>query len=143
MSLDTWAIGRPKTELDTPALLVDLPTMERNIDRMARYMRDAGVGWRPHTKALKTPALAHMLLRAGAHGVTCAKLGEAEVMAAGGVRDVMVAVDGEDNVRAIDAAARAKGVRLRVLIEVNIGMHRAGVEPGDAVVHLARLVRSE
>jgi D-serine deaminase-like pyridoxal phosphate-dependent protein len=164
MSLDTWAIGRPKTDLDTPALLVDLPTMERNIDRMARYMHDAGVGWRPHTKALKTPALAHMLLSAGAHGVTCAKLGEAEVMAAGGVRDILianqvvgdhkirrlvnllphadviVAVDGEDNVRAIDAAARAKGVRPRVLIEVNIGMNRAGVEPGDAVVQLARLV---
>ncbi|HYM70613.1 MAG TPA: DSD1 family PLP-dependent enzyme [bacterium] len=164
MTLQTWAIGRPKTDLDTPALLVDLPTMERNLDRMARYMREAGVGWRPHTKALKTPALAHMLLRAGAHGVTCAKLGEAEVMAAGGIRDILVAnqivgdqkiarlvnllphadvivaVDSEVNVRALDAAARQKGVRLRVLIEVNTGMNRAGVEPGDAVVRLARTV---
>ncbi len=162
--MQTWAVGRPKRELDTPALLLDLPTMDRNIARMAGTFRRAGVGWRPHTKALKTPALAHILLRAGAHGVTCAKLGEAEVMAAGGIRDILianqivgdqkiarlvnllphadiiVAVDSEQNVRALDAAARAKGVRLRVLVEVNVGMNRAGVEPGDATVRLAGLV---
>ena len=65
--------------------------MERNIDRMATTLREAGVGWRPHTKAIKTPAIAHQLLRAGAFGVTCAKVGEAEVMAAAGVRDILIA----------------------------------------------------
>ena len=163
-AIQTWAVGRPKHELDTPALLVDFPAMERNIARMAGTFRRAGVAWRPHTKALKTPAFAHILLRAGAHGVTCAKLGEAEVMAAGGVRDILianqivgdpkiarlvnlrphadviVAVDGEPNVRALDAAARAKGVRVRVVVEVNVGMNRAGVDPGEPAVRLASLV---
>ena len=85
-------IGCRKEELDTPVLLVDLPTMERNIDRMAStIIHEAGVNWRPHTKGMKSPALAHKLLDAGAIGVTCAKLGEAEVMAAGGVKDILVA----------------------------------------------------
>src|SRR5437879_13325210 len=80
-----------KSELDTPALLVDLSVMERNIDRMARTFRDAGVGWRPHTKGLKVPAIAHKLLQAGAFGVTCAKVGEAEVMARAGIPDILIA----------------------------------------------------
>ena len=85
-------IGQPREALDTPVLLVDLDILERNIERMARIiLREAGVGWRPHTKGMKTPALAHMLLEAGAHGITCAKLGEAEVMAGAGVRDILVA----------------------------------------------------
>ena len=158
-------IGQPKEALDTPALLVDLDVMERNIERMARtIVREAGVGWRPHTKAMKNPALAHILMRAGAHGVTCAKLGEAEVMAAAGVHDILVAnqvvgpqkiarlvnlrrhcdvmvlVDGIENVAELDRAARDKGVRLRVLIELDTGMHRAGVEPGDSALALARRI---
>lgn len=85
-------IGAPKESLDTPVLLVDLDILQRNIDRMAKtIVHEAGVGWRPHTKAMKTPALAHMCLAAGAHGVTCAKLGEAEIMAAAGIRDILVA----------------------------------------------------
>ena len=88
---DERVIGCDKTDLDTPALLLDLDVMERNIARMAATCREAGIGWRPHTKAIKVPALAHKLLAAGAFGVTCAKLGEAEVMAAGGVRDILIA----------------------------------------------------
>ena len=105
---------------------------------MARIiLREAGVGWRPHTKGMKTPALAHMLLEAGAHGITCAKLGEAEVMAGAGVRDILVAnqvvgaqkiarlvnlrrhcdimvlVDNPANIEEIDRAAQAKGVQVR------------------------------
>ena len=88
----THLIGAPKEELDTPVLLADLDKLEANIARMARVItREAGVRWRPHTKAMKTPALAHMLLDAGACGITCAKLGEAEVMAAGGIRDILIA----------------------------------------------------
>src|SRR5216684_4193225 len=150
-----------KSELDTPALLVDLSVMERNIDRMARTFRDAGVGWRPHTKGLKVPQIAHQLLSAGAFGVTCAKVGEAEVMANAGIRDILianqvvgehkiarllnllpdadvtVAVDNTDNVDMLDAAARSRGVRLRVVAEVNTGMQRAGVEPGEPALRLS------
>lgn len=163
-ALAIGTIGQPKTALDTPALLVDLDVMEANTAKMAKTFRDHGVNWRPHTKGMKIPALAHRLLKAGAIGVTCAKLGEAEVMAAGGIGDilvanqivgpvkiqrlvnlqhhanVMVAVDNWDNIREIDAAAIAKGVRVRVLIELNTGMNRAGVLPGEATVDLAKKV---
>ncbi|MCX6022868.1 MAG: alanine racemase [Chloroflexi bacterium] len=157
-------VGLPKEALDTPALLVDLDVMEQNIERIARVCREAGVQWRPHTKGQKIPAIAHMEIAAGAVGVTCAKLSEAEVMAAAGIRDILIAnqivgeqkilrlvnlrrpadvivsVDNADNVAALDAAARAKGVRLRVVVEVNTGMDRAGVEPGDPVVEMARRI---
>ena len=158
------AVGMPKEALDTPALLVDLEKMGRNIARMASTMRDNQVDWRPHVKCPKVPAIAHRLLDAGAIGVTCAKLGEAEVMAAAGIRnilianqvvgptkisrlvnllpsaEVIVAVDNPENVTALDAAARAKGVQLKVVIEVNTGMDRAGVEPGAPVVDLASTI---
>jgi D-serine deaminase-like pyridoxal phosphate-dependent protein len=157
-------VGLPKNRLDTPALCVDLDVMEGNIARIATACRERGVAWRPHTKGQKVPAIAHKLLAAGAIGVTCQKLGEAEIMAAAGIRDILVAnqivgdqkiarlvnllrhadvvvaVDHPDNVAALDAAARAKGVCLRVVIEVNIGGNRAGVEPGGAVATLARRI---
>jgi D-serine deaminase-like pyridoxal phosphate-dependent protein len=160
--METNLLGCSKFDLDTPALLVDLDAMERNIQRMARTFSDAGVGWRPHTKAIKIPRLAHKLLDAGALGVTCAKVGEAEVMAAGGVRDILianqvvgaqkiarllqvldsadviVAIDSIENLRMLDAAGRAAGRGPRVVIEVDIGMHRAGVAPGQAAVDLAK-----
>ena len=156
-------IGQPKEALDTPALLVDLDILEGNIARMARtIVHEAGVQWRPHIKGIKTPAIAHLLLEAGALGLTCAKLGEAEVMAAAGIRDLLVAnqivgaqkiarlvnlrrhadvavaVDSFENALALDRAALAKGVQLRVVIEVDTGMQRAGVAPGAATVSLAR-----
>jgi D-serine deaminase-like pyridoxal phosphate-dependent protein len=156
-------IGRSKWDLDTPALLLDLAAMDRNIERMAATFRAATVGWRPHTRAIKIPAIAHKLLNAGALGITCAKVSEAEVMAAAGIReilianqvvgeakiarlvnllphaDLIVAVDNPANVAQLDRAARAKGLPLRVVVEVNIGMDRAGVEPDDAL-GLSKLV---
>ena len=79
-------IGRWVKELDTPALLVDLGKLERNVETMRRIIvAEAGIRWRPHTKGIKMPALAQKLVDAGASGVTCAKLGEAEVMAAAGI----------------------------------------------------------
>ena len=157
-------IGSAKSELDTPALVLDLDVMERNVARMASTFRAAGVGWRPHTKAIKVPALAHKLLAAGALGVTCAKLGEAEVMAAGGIRDILianqvvgatkiarlvrllpsadviVAVDSVANVGELARAAAAAGASLRVVVEVDLGMRRAGVGPGEPALELARVV---
>lgn len=155
-------IGRTTAALDTPALLVDLDVMEANIRRIAATCRAHGVAWRPHVKAHKTPEIARMQIEAGAIGVTCAKLGEAEVMAAAGIRDIVIAnqvvgdakiarlvalseradpvvcVDDVGNVEALDAAFLAAGRPLRVAIEVNIGMNRAGVEPGAPTVALAR-----
>lgn len=156
-------IGRPIRELDTPVLLVDLDKLEQNIARMRRIiLQEAGIGWRPHVKSIKTPAIAHMLLGAGAHGITCAKLSEAEVMAAAGIRDILianqivspakitrlvhllrhadviVAADCETHLKALDTAAQAAGARLGVVVEVNMGINRAGVEPGEPVVALAR-----
>ena len=155
-------VGKEKWALDTPALLLDLDPMERNIDRIASRCRECGVTWRPHTKGMKSPAIAHKLLDAGAIGITCAKLGEAEVMAAAGIRDilvanqvvgdqkvsrlvnlqrhadVMVAVDHPVHIQSISEAAQAVGVNVRVLVEVDIGLPRCGVQPGGPAVELAQ-----
>ena len=158
-------VGKSIKDLDTPALRVDLDLLEQNIATMKRVIIDeAGIQWRPHTKAIKTPALAHKLLRAGAHGITCAKLSEAEVMASAGIRNILianqvvgasklarlaglchhadpiVAVDCEEQVTALDLAAQAAKAHVRVVIEVNIAMNRAGVEPGEPVIALAKRV---
>jgi D-serine deaminase-like pyridoxal phosphate-dependent protein len=156
-----------KREVDTPALLVDLDALEANIARIATVCRKSGINWRPHTKGIKVPQIARKLTDAGAIGITCAKLGEAEVMAAHGFSDILianqivgpqkiarlvalratcdviVAVDSKENVTAIAEAARAEGVTVRVVIEVNMGMNRAGVEPGDATVELARFIATQ
>src|SRR5258706_4872709 len=155
-------IGQPKAALDTPALLVDLDVMEANMARIVDVCRAHGVGWRPHSKAHKTPEIAKMQIAAGAIGVTCAKLGEAEVMAAAGIRNILianqivgaakverlvaltrhadpiVAVDSIPNLDELSAAAHAADAELKVVIEVDIGMKRAGVQPGAPVVALAR-----
>jgi D-serine deaminase-like pyridoxal phosphate-dependent protein len=147
-------IGAFKTEVDTPALLVDLDVMEENIGRVAEICRTGGVGWRPHTKGQKTPEIIRKELAAGAIGVTCAKLGEAEVIAATGIRDILIAnqivgpakmrrlvglltiadpivgVDSAAHVDELTAALLGTGHTLRLVIEVDIGMHRAGVQPG-------------
>ena len=160
-------IGRPAEDLDTPVLLVDLDVMERNVAHMARVIIDeAGINWRPHSKGIKSPAIAHLLQDAGAIGVTCAKLGEAEVMVAGGIRSILIAnqivgpqkiarlvnlskhaevipaVDNEDNVREIAEAAARKGLRQRLVVEINVGIDRAGVLPGEPVVALAKKIAS-
>jgi len=154
-------VGRPVSALDTPALLVDLDVMAANMSRIVAACRAGGVAWRPHSKAHKTPEIAKMQMAAGAIGVTCAKVGEAEVMAAAGIRDILIAnqivgevkigrlvaladhadpivcVDSVENVAQLDAAFRQAAKPLRVVIEVDIGMKRAGVAPGAPVVALA------
>lgn len=159
-------IGQTKFALDTPALLVDLDVMEANIARIVAACREYGVAWRPHSKAHKTPEIAKMQIAAGAIGITCAKLGEAEVMAGAGIRDILIAnqivgpikigrlvqladhsdpvvcVDSVENLTELDTAFRNASKRLSVAIEVNIGMNRAGVQPGPPVVALAREIAS-
>ena len=157
-------IGQTKFALDTPALLVNLDVMEANIARIVTTCRAHGVAWRPHSKAHKTPEIAQMQIAAGAIGVTCAKLGEAEVMAAVGIRDILIAnqivgpikiarlvrlaehadpivfVDSIENLIELEAAFANAGKPLRVAIEVDIGMNRAGVQPGPPVVALAQAI---
>jgi D-serine deaminase-like pyridoxal phosphate-dependent protein len=157
-------VGLLKSALDTPALWVDLDTLESNIGKLAHQFNQAGVHWRPHTKSLKIPSLAHMAIDAGAIGVTCAKLSEAEVMAAAGIRDILianqivgaqkitrlvnlrcradvkVAVDNVDNVAELAAAALAKGVKLGVVIEIDVGLKRAGVQSSTEAFALAQVI---
>jgi D-serine deaminase-like pyridoxal phosphate-dependent protein len=158
------AIGLPVSELDTPVLLVDLDRLEHNIDRMSGHFRDRGVAWRPHAKAFKCPAIAHLLRRRGAIGVTVAKVSEAEVMAAAGIDDILIAhmvvgpqktarlaalqrasrvkacVDHVDQVEPMGRAAVAAGVEVGVLVDVDLGMHRTGVADARAALTLARNV---
>jgi D-serine deaminase-like pyridoxal phosphate-dependent protein len=157
----TTLIGLPIEELDTPAVLIDLDALESNIKTMAADVKSRGSNWRPHSKSHKCPAIAHLQVEAGAIGVACAKLGEAEVMAANGIRDILVpnqivgpikarrvaalatqsdicvSVDAIENVRELDGAALRQGTRPRAVIEVDTGMKRAGVQPGDAARKLA------
>lgn len=156
------AVGRPLLDLDTPALVVDLDALEANIAAMARWLADRGKQWRPHAKGHKSPLIAHRQLAAGALGVTVAKTTEAEVFAAAGLRDILIAhcVVGGPKVERVarlceqaapivccdhyvqaeqlSAACAARGVVCRVLIEINLGLHRTGVRPGPDARDLAR-----
>ena len=156
--------GLPVEALDTPALLVDLDAFEHNARRMADACARAGIAWRPHVKACKTPELAQILLDAGAVGVTCAKVSEAQAMADGGLDDILianevvgaekvarliglarnatlcVAVDDEANLAMIAAQAVAANVAIDILVDVDVNLHRCGVAPDDAAALCLRAV---
>jgi len=151
-------------EIDTPALLLDRTKLTRNVFRMAEFVRGGPAKLRPHAKTHKCVEIAQLQLDAGAVGITCVKVGEAEALADGGIPDILianeivgrlkiarllelakrctitVAVDDADNVRQLSAAAVAAGVTLRCYVEVNIGMDRCGVESGAPALALARQV---
>ena len=151
-------------DLDTPVLLVDLPRMERNVARMAAFAREAGVKLRPHVKTHKIPALAHLQLTTGATGITVAKLGEAEVMADAGITDILVcypivgeeklerlahlarrahvavSLDSFEVAEGVASTARAYGVSFDLFVEVDSGLNRCGLPPGDAPVDLIRRI---
>jgi D-serine deaminase-like pyridoxal phosphate-dependent protein len=144
--------------------MIDLDLMESNIARMAEFFSNVGANLRPHTKTHKTPIIAHKQINAGAIGVTCAKLGEAEVMVNSGIKhilianeiitpfkiekllclarhaEIIVAVDNEENVEHLSNSAYDKGVNLKVLVEVDIGMKRCGVAPGEPALELANKI---
>jgi D-serine deaminase-like pyridoxal phosphate-dependent protein len=152
-------------ELDTPVLTMDLDALEENLDRYQRYYDQHGIGLRPHIKTHKTLAVAHMQIARGAIGLTCQKIGEAEVMVAGGLHvDILipfniigkaklerltalarqtritVAVDSEFTVRGLSDAAQADGTLLGVIIEIETGANRTGVTTPEAAVELARII---
>jgi D-serine deaminase-like pyridoxal phosphate-dependent protein len=162
------ATSRPTlfADVDTPALLLDADALEANLARMAAYFSQRHCKLRPHFKSHKCTAIARMQIKAGAVGITCAKLGEAEVVADVGIRsilianqvvgplkirrlielcrraDPMVAVDSPGNVQMLSESAMAAGVSIGMLVEVDVGMGRCGVAPGQAALDLARLVAS-
>ena len=156
-------IGMSKWDLDTPVLVLDIEALEANIARMAAFLAGQRARLRPHAKTHKCTQVARRQLEAGAIGATCAKLGEAEALAAvapdvlianqivGAIKierlvqlrrrcDVMVAVDSAENVRQLSAAAKAAGLTLRALVEVEVGMGRCGVQSPEAALALARQV---
>lgn len=152
------------SELDTPVLLVDGDKFDRNMARMAKLAADADIAWRPHAKAHKSPAVAEMQIAAGACGICCAKLGEAEVMAAGGSRDILittpvigtsklmrlmglcnqatvaVVADDASNIEEMAMCAHTAGVKPDLVIEVDVGQGRCGVAPGEPALALAKQV---
>lgn len=151
-------------EIDTPALLLDLDAFERNLARLAASLAPHRVRVRPHAKTHKCPEIARRQIAAGAIGVCCQKVSEAEAMVAGGISDILVSneivgapklarladlarharvavcVDDARNVAGLAAAAARAGIRLDVFVEIDVGSHRCGVAPGEPALVLARAV---
>lgn len=164
MSNESAQPGTPIDALDTPVVVVDLDRLERNVQAMAERARAAGVALRPHLKSHKTLEIARRQAAAGAAGVTVAKLDEAEAYLDVGFTDLFVAnevagpakwaraaalqkrgtvalgVDSVEGARGLAAAAAAEDVVIPVLIEIDSGLHRAGLLPSEAVADLAEAI---
>ncbi len=154
------------SQIETPAIVVDLDIMERNIQRVADYARAHNLRLRPHTKTHKSPVVGRMQLDAGAAGLTVAKVGEAEVMLSSGTPDLLVAypVIGESKLRrlmdiaartsvtvaldsveaaqGLSAAASAAGLQVGVLVEEDVGLGRTGIPDVPALLNVAKQVDS-
>jgi D-serine deaminase-like pyridoxal phosphate-dependent protein len=152
------------SELDTPAVLIDLDILDRNLRRAQDYCSTHGVAFRPHMKTHKLPEIGRMQVELGAVGLTCAKLGEAEVMAEAGIPDLLiaypiwgasklerlirlaercrisVAFDSPEVAEGISRAASAAGREINALVEIDTGTGRCGVAPGPELVGLCRRV---
>jgi len=157
-------IGAAIADIDTPALIVDLDAFENSLNAMAAFAKSAGVRLRPHAKTHKCPTVAQKQVAAGAVGQCCQKVGEAEALVRGGIRDVLVSnqVVGDqklrrlaalakdaiiglcfDDIAQVDAASRAAvefGVELGGMVEIEIGMERCGTTPGEPAAALARRI---
>jgi D-serine deaminase-like pyridoxal phosphate-dependent protein len=163
MTFASIRTGSPVSDLETPAVLVDLPRLEQNIARMASYAATHSLALRPHIKTHKATTVAAAQIASGAAGLTCATPAEAGVMSAV-TRDILLAypaigpklarlmaLPGEvmltvalDSARAVDdlaRAARAANRAVRVYVELDVGMHRVGVTAWDEAIALARRVR--
>jgi D-serine deaminase-like pyridoxal phosphate-dependent protein len=158
------------SECETPVLLLDVDALDRNVARMGEFFRGKKAGLRPHVKVHKSPWLALKQIAAGARGITCAKVSEAEVMMAGGVDDILIAneIVGEDkirrlvklanlckltvavddlgNARQISTLAALEGSQVHVLVDLNLSgavtgvLDRTGVVPVKDAVALAQEV---
>lgn len=160
-------IGKPVSLIPTPALVVETEAMEKNLCLMSGFFAGRPAKLRPHFKSHKCVTIAKRQLEAGnAVGITCAKLSEAEVLADGGIRDILianqvvgpgkagrlaelarkcrltVAVDDESQVQELSAALSGTRATVGVLVEVDIGMGRCGVPPGERALEIARAVEA-
>lgn len=154
------------SELDTPALVIDLDVMERNLSHMAAYCREHDLRLRPHTKTHKIPELARKQIESGATGITVAKLDEAEVMIDAGFDNLLIAypivgktkthrlaelaqraritisLDSEAAARGISAAVSERNANVNILVELDVGFGRCGVSNETEALHLAQAVSS-
>lgn len=152
------------TDVDTPALAVDLDRVERNVASLQHYCDEHGFAFRPHIKTHKLPAIAHLQMRAGAVGIACQKLGEAEVMARSGLDDILltypivgaakterlaalarevtmsVVCDSEIVARGLSKALHREGLQVDLLVECDTGFGRTGVQRPEAAAELAQVV---
>ena len=158
-------VGDRLEDLDTPSMIVDLDLMDSNIKKLFQSLGSAGIDIRPHLKTTKSAALARKLVAAGAKGGCVAKLSEAEVIAGAGFEDLLITceiigpikvqrlvnlyrkypgirivIDSEIGATAInDALARSNIEQpISVLIDVDVGLHRTGIQPGKPAIDLAR-----
>ena len=151
--------------IETPALILDLDVMERNMDVMDKLLEGSGARLRPHYKSNKCTAIAHMQMAWGAKGICCAKLSEAEDLALSGIPDILIAnqiteaskiarmaylagccwltvcVDDPANVEALQRAAAVQNTVIHCLVEYDIGMDRCGVHTREEFAALARQIR--
>jgi D-serine deaminase-like pyridoxal phosphate-dependent protein len=154
------------TELDTPALVVDLDVLEKNIRDLQADCDRIGIPLRTHTKTHRTPQIAHLQVGAGAIGIACQKLGDAEVMAAAGIPDILIpynivgkpklerltrlikggrttltlAADSATTVEGLSAQAVKDGCRIRVIVEMDTGGRRCGVQSPQEALELAQRI---
>jgi D-serine deaminase-like pyridoxal phosphate-dependent protein len=159
-------VGKPALDIETPALLLDIGAVERNIEKMAAFFRGKECGLRPHFKTHKLPMIARKQIAAGAIGITCAKIHEAEVLVESGIEGILIAnevvpeakirrlvtlarysemivcVDSLENANDLSRAAGDVGVQLSILVEVNAGLNRCGVSPGKPALELAQAVHA-
>jgi len=166
---NAYLVGQPgsREQLDTPALIIDLDALEANIQAMADHAKAVGQRLRPHTKTHKSVEIARRQVAAGAVGVCCATLGEAEVMGRAGIpgvhisspvvrphrvqrlmalnaiaTDLSVAVDHPDNVAALAEAAAAAGKTLQIMVDIDVGSRRTGVPSAQEATALAQQVEA-
>ena len=159
-ALNEDLVGQPggRAKLATPALVLDLDAFERNIAAMAVHAKKAGIALRPHAKTHKSVEIAKLQMAAGALGICCAKLGEAEALADGGIdsilitspvvsdgsiarlvalnarlSDLMAVCDNHLVAARLDRAAHAAGKKLKILVDVDPGLGRTGIAAENAV----------
>ena len=167
LGVNAHLVGVPggRRRLNTPSLVIDLDLLDENIARMARFCAERNIALRPHAKTHKSIEIARRQLEAGAIGICCAKLGEAEVLAAGGIGsllitspvvnaegrrrlaalnrtcpDLMIVTDSAGNAQDLAGAGTASGRPLKLLIDLDVGQHRTGIAPGEGALALAQAI---
>ncbi|MCB0687679.1 MAG: DSD1 family PLP-dependent enzyme [Saprospiraceae bacterium] len=162
---DLTSANISKWDLDTPALCVDLDALEGNLASLQKVVKQNGIASRPHAKTHKCPQIARLQLASGSVGICVAKISEAEVMFEHGINQLLCtttnvtpvkieramnlrkwcpefiqATDSPANARLLSAAAIAKGIVADIVVDVDPGMHRTGITPGEPALALAQLV---